>query len=73
MEDPKLNLAEKLIHFQKQLKTQLGERFSGLRCRGNCLKNAFINQRKFMKKRWWKKQRLQDSGRDFYENCINLF
>ena len=72
MYDSNLPLTEKIIHLQKQLMMQQEERFTGLRYKEDYLKNVFVNQRKFMKRLWWK-QRLQDGGRDSYENCTNLF
>ena len=50
MSDDKLSLPQKVIHLQIQ---QEG-RFTMLCCRDICLKNAFFNQRKFMKNLWRK-------------------
>ena len=71
MFDPNLTRTQKIIYFQKGIQDQQEERFTKLHYKENYLKNAFINRRKFMKKFWWKR-RLQDGGRNFYENYTNL-
>ena len=70
--DPKLTLAQKIIYSKKGLTIQPGERFTMHRYKEKYLKNAFSNQRKFIKK-LWRKRRLQDGGRYVYENYKNLF
>ena len=72
MSDDSLSQPQKIIHLQKPMVMQREERFSMPRYKDNYLKNAFINQRKFMEKLWWK-QRVQDGGLNFYENYIDLF
>ena len=43
MSDDKLSLPQKVIHLQKGLMIQQEGRFTALRCRDNCLKNAIFN------------------------------
>ena len=73
MIDDNLSLPQKVIYLQRAIDDVTRKKiYYTLRCRDNCLKNAFFNQRTFIKK-LWKKQRLQCSGRYFYESCINSF
>ena len=73
MSENKFNLFHKMQSISKKgLRIQQEGRFTTLRCRDNCLKNAFFNRRKFTKK-LWRKRRLQDGGCYFCENYTNLF
>ena len=72
MSDDGLTLLQKIIHLQKATEMQQEEKSTMLRYKDNCLKNAFFNLGKFIKK-LWRKRRLQCSGRYFYESCINSF
>ena len=69
MTDDSLSLPQKIIHLQKAIDD--ATRFFGLHCRENYLKNAFVSQRKFIKK-LWRKQSLCDGGCYFYENYTSL-
>ena len=50
MSDDSLSQPQKIIHLQKRLTMQQEERFPMPRYKDNYLKNAFINQRKSIKK-----------------------
>ena len=58
MLDPNLTLTQKIIHLQKGNEDSTRRKIYYASLQGE---NAFINQRKFMEKFWWK-QRLQDGG-----------
>ena len=69
MSDPNLTLAEKIIKLQKAIDDVTRRKIHWASLQGQLLE---INRRKFMERLWWK-QRLQDSGHNFYENYTNLF
>ena len=72
MSDDGLTLPEKVILLQKAIEDATRRKITTLCYKDNCLKNAFFNLGKFIKK-LWRKRRLQCSGQYFYESCINSF
>ena len=72
MSDDGLTLPEKVIYLQRAIDDAQKRRFTMLHYKDNCLKNAFFNLGKFIKK-LWRKRISQCSGRYFYESCINSF
>ena len=74
MSDNNLSLSQKIIDLQKAIDDAMRRKilWASLRFRENYLKNAFINQRKFIKK-LWRKRSLQESERYFYGSYTNSF
>ena len=72
MSDPNLTLTEKIIYLQKAIEDATRRKIHWASLQGQLLEDCFHQTKKFIRKLWWKR-RLEDSGRNFYENCTNLF
>ena len=71
MIDPNLTPTQKILHLQKGIEDSTRRKIYYTSLQGELPENAFISQRTFMEKFWWKR-RLQDGGLNFYENYTNL-
>ena len=72
MSDDGLTLPEKVILLQKAIDDATRKKIYYALLQGQLLEKCFLQSRKVYKK-FWRKQRLQCSGRYFYESCMNSF
>ena len=69
MSDDKLSLPEKVIYLQRAIGDVTRRKIYYASLQGQLLEKCFLQSKKFIKK-LWRKGRLQDSGRYFYERYM---
>ena len=69
--DPKLTLAEKIIHFQKGIEDSTRRKIYYASLQGKLLEECFQQSKKVYEEAL-KDMKIEDSGHNSYENCITV-